>query len=70
VQIHIIIADSDSAIQSAVARKEADHAVMQSGMSQAMARSNGVQFNSDMLKQRYVTKVRFVVPAFLEGATV
>lgn len=70
VQIHIVIADSDSAIQSAVARKEADHAVMQSGMSQAMARSSGVQFNSDMLKQRYVTKVRFTVPAFLEGATV
>lgn len=70
VRIHIVIADSDSAIQSAVARKEADHAVMQSGMSQAMARGNGSTINSDMIKQKYITKVRFSIPSFLEGATV
>jgi superfamily II DNA or RNA helicase len=68
VKIHIVIADSDSAIESAVARKESDHAVMQSGMAQAMSRSNGIEWNGDMLKQRYRPSVSIQVPSFIEGA--
>jgi superfamily II DNA or RNA helicase len=67
VKIHIVIADSDSAIESAVARKESDHAVMQSGMAQAMSRSNGIEWNGDMLKQRYRPRVSIKVPSFIEG---
>lgn len=70
VNVHIIIADSDSAIESAVARKESDHAVMQSGMAQAMARSSGIEMNGDMLKQKYRPSVQIEVPCFIEGATV
>lgn len=68
VKIHIVIADSDSAIESAVARKESDHAVMQSGMAQAMSCSNGIEWNGDMLKQRYRPSVSIQVPSFIEGA--
>jgi hypothetical protein len=67
VKVHIVIADSDSAIESAVARKESDHAVMQSGMAQAMAQSNGIEWNGDMLKQKYRPTVSIQVPSFLEG---
>ena len=66
VKVHIVIADSDSAIESAVARKESDHAVMQSGMAQAMAMTNGVTCNGDILKQRYNANLRFEVPSFLK----
>lgn len=65
VNVHIIIADSDSAIESAVARKESDHLVMQSGMSDAMREAEGIHFNSDMLKQRYFTKQQVSKPSFI-----
>jgi superfamily II DNA or RNA helicase len=68
VNIHIVIADSDSAIESALARKESDHAVMQSGMSQAMSRGNIGSVNADMLKQKYVSDLGLIVPSFLLGA--
>lgn len=67
VNIHIVIADSDSAIESAIARKESDHAVMQSGMSQAMLKSNGVSINSDMIKKRYVPGLELNLPKFIGG---
>lgn len=68
VNVHIVIADSDSSIESAIARKESDHAVMQSGMSKAMSKSNGIEINSDIVKQRYVCNVKMKVPSFLKGS--
>lgn len=66
VKIHIVIADSDSAIESAVARKESDHAVMQSGMAQAMASGNGAEINGDLRGIKYVPFIPIQVPNFLE----
>lgn len=62
VRIHVVIADSDSAISAAIARKEADHAVMQSGMAAAVRESA----HADMLKQKYVATTTRKVPSFLE----
>lgn len=65
VNVHIILADSDSAMESAIARKEVDHLVMQSGMGEALRDANLAEFNVDIMKRSYSTGRKMELPAFL-----
>jgi len=40
VQVHLVISDAESAIEKTIARKEADHVLMQTGMANAMSVAN------------------------------
>jgi Helicase conserved C-terminal domain len=53
VDIHIVLAETDSAINSAIARKESDFAAMRSGMASAMRDSTWEEFGLDNHKKIY-----------------
>ena len=67
VTVDIVLADSESAIESAIARKDADHALMQSGMSAAMRRATFAELGLEVERERYKPLADFVVPKFLGG---
>jgi superfamily II DNA or RNA helicase len=67
VKIHIVIADSDSAIESTVARKESDHLLMQSGMSQAMSFIESDDVGGDLRAVKYAASLPIQVPQFIQG---
>jgi len=65
VDVHIILAESEGAIHSAIARKEADFAAMRSGMSEAMRESTLEEFGLREGKTEYKSAGAFPVPHFL-----
>lgn len=65
VDVHIVIANSESAIESAVSRKESDYEIMKSGMSEAMKESMQIEFFGSQAKQRYSPSENFELPHFL-----
>lgn len=67
VTIHIVLAETDSAINSTIARKESDFAAMRVGMAEAMRHETWNQFGLDSGKQLYDPCVDVSLPAFLEG---
>lgn len=53
VDIDIVLAETDSAINASIARKESDFACMRSGMAEAMRNSTWQEFGLDSLKKEY-----------------
>jgi superfamily II DNA or RNA helicase len=66
VKIDIIVADSDAAIESAVARKESDHLLMQSEMADAV-KQYGLGASCDLVREFYSASNPIVLPSFLRG---
>lgn len=66
VTIDIVVADSESAIESAIATKEADHQLMQTGMADAMRGATLAEMTGELVRDEYVPSVNFRLPAFLE----
>jgi superfamily II DNA or RNA helicase len=65
VDVYAIIADTETAIESALAKKQYDHLLMQSGMALAMAESQRETFGGDIPKSKYVPKKPIQIPGFL-----
>lgn len=66
VNVHIILADSDSAIESAIARKEADHHLMQCGMAEAMKNAMLEKLGVDRQRVEYIAEKPISLPLFLQ----
>lgn len=67
VDVHIVIADSESAITSAIARKESDFDAMRCGMAEAMRDSTLAEFGLREGKRDYKPEGSFSLPSFLKG---
>ena len=67
VTIDIILADSESAIESAIANKEADHRLMQTGMAEAMRSATLAELGHDIARDKYEATVPFELPSFLRS---
>jgi superfamily II DNA or RNA helicase len=65
VDIHIVLAETDSAINSVIARKESDFAAMRSGMAEAMRSSTWEQFGLDNGKRAYFAGKPVSIPNFI-----
>lgn len=63
--VHIVLAETDSAINQAIARKESDFAAMRSGMAQAMRDNTWQEFGLDSGKKRYEPLSDVSLPSFL-----
>jgi len=70
VDVDIVMADSESALQSAIATKEADHKLMQSGMAKAMRSATRREIGIDKGKAKYITVTTAVMPSFIRSETV
>jgi hypothetical protein len=70
VNVHVILAESESAINSAVARKEADFDAMRCGMSEAMRDATLDQFGLREGKTIYKPSNKMVIPSFIESQLV
>lgn len=69
VSVDIVLADSESALQSAVANKESDHKLMQTEMAKAMRSATMREIGLDKGKAVYVTGMDAAIPSFLKGST-
>lgn len=67
VDVHLVIADTETAIQSAVARKESDFAVMRSGMAAAMNDGSLQKTGGDIEKSRYGETRVVELPKWIGG---
>jgi superfamily II DNA or RNA helicase len=67
VNVHIILAESESAINSVVARKEADFDAMRCGMSEAMRDATLDQFGLREGKTIYKPSKKMVAPSFIHN---
>lgn len=65
VDVHIVLAETDSAVNAAIARKESDFATMRSGMAEAMRNSTWQEFGLDSLKKQYLPEKEVELPAWL-----
>lgn len=65
VDVHIVLAETDSAIGSAIARKESDFATMRSGMAAAMRDSSWREFGLDNQKKVYVPTMDVSLPRWM-----
>jgi len=65
VDVHIVLADSENAINSAIARKESDFDAMRCGMAEAMRESTLEEFGLREGKRLYVGDKSFGLPSFL-----
>jgi len=68
VTVDIVLADSESAIESAIARKEADHRLVQTGMADAMRDATMQEIAGEVARDQYTGTVRFELPHFLRGS--
>ena len=67
VDVHIILADTETAIESAISRKQADHELIKSGMADAMLESQRIVFGGDIPKSKYVAENKIKLPNFLRS---
>jgi len=65
VDVHIVLADTESAINSAIARKESDFEAMRCGMADAMRESTLDEFGLREGKREYRATGKFSLPSFL-----
>lgn len=65
VDIHIVLAETDSAINATIARKESDFATMRSGMAEAMRNSTWQEFGLDNLKKEYAPTKAVTLPDWI-----
>jgi len=66
VDVHIVLADTESAINSAIARKESDFEAMRCGMADAMRGSTLDEFGLREGKREYQATGKFLLPSFLK----
>jgi len=69
VNVHVVYAAGEDAINQAIERKQADFEVMRSGMAEAMNAATLEQLGLDSGKKEYKPTVQFQLPKFLEGAS-
>lgn len=65
VDVHIVLADSENAINSAIARKQSDFDAMRCGMAEAMRECTLEEFGLREGKRLYVGDKSFGLPSFL-----
>ena len=65
VHVDIVLADSESAISSAIARKETDHELMQEGMAKAMLTATLAELEGDRVRSQFVPTQTMIIPSFL-----
>jgi superfamily II DNA or RNA helicase len=65
VDIDIVLAETDSAINASIARKESDFACMRSGMAAAMRNSTWQEFGLDDLKKEYTPTKEVRLPDWI-----
>lgn len=65
VDIHIVLAETDTALSATIARKESDFQVMRTGMAEAMRESTMREFGVDKHKQVYVAKEKMELPSWM-----
>lgn len=65
--VDIVLADSESAVESAIASKEADHKLMQTGMSDAMRSATLAELTGELIRDEYMPSVTFELPHFLRS---
>jgi superfamily II DNA or RNA helicase len=70
VNVHIVLAETEGAINSAISRKENDFAAMRCGMSEAMRECTLDQFGLREGKVEYKRHGAFPLPSFLQGEMV
>lgn len=66
VHVHVILADTDTAVSSAIARKAADFDLMQAGMAEAMREGTMEEFGRDVLRTAYTKTGRIELPEWLQ----
>ena len=67
VNVDIVLADSDSAIESAIASKEADHNLMQSGMAKAMKSATLAELGIELEREDYQPTKKMEIPKWLKS---
>lgn len=65
VDVHVVLAETDSAINSAIARKASDFAAMRSGMAAAMRESTWQEFGLDDHKKKYDPSISVELPKWM-----
>ncbi len=65
VDVDIVLAETESALHSAVASKESDHRLMRSEMAEAMKTASRREVGIDTGKARYVTGLQVELPSFI-----
>jgi hypothetical protein len=70
VNVHIVLAETEGAINSAISRKENDFAAMRCGMSEALRECTLDQFGLREGKVEYKRHGAFPLPSFLQGELV
>jgi superfamily II DNA or RNA helicase len=68
VDVDIVLAETDSAINAAIARKESDFATMRSGMAEAMRSSTWQEFGLDNMKKEYTPQKAVKLPEWMQSA--
>jgi hypothetical protein len=64
VDVHIVVAETESAIESAVSSKAADFELMRAGMAEAMRRQTMVEFGLDSPKKAYRKHSKLQIGSF------
>lgn len=67
VDVHLVVAETESAMESAVARKESDFETMREGMAEAMREQTLLEFGLDNSKKEHSKNVALVVPNWLRS---
>lgn len=67
VDVHLVIAETESAMQSAIARKENDFEAMRSGMAEAMRDRTLEEFGLDSAKRAKPSGNKIIVPQWMEA---
>jgi hypothetical protein len=65
VDVYIIIGDCEAALESSIARKESDHELMKSGMSEAMREATMKELSGEVGLTRTVATSEIQLPQFL-----
>lgn len=68
VDVHLVIAETESAMQSAIARKENDFEAMRSGMAEAMRDRTLEEFGLDSAKSAKPSGNKIIVPKWMKAS--
>ena len=69
VDVDVVVAETESALESAIANKSSDHRLMQSEMSHAMRSATHREIGLDKGKAIYITGKNAIIPSFLSSVT-
>lgn len=66
VSVHVILAETDTALDQTISRKESDFLAMRAGMAEAMRSSTMAQFCGDKYKSKYQPENIMEIPTWLQ----